>query len=60
LAATLPRAVRDAYRLDTVLDEPLRVVLSTTLASIRGLQQQVKMLDKTIAHELASIRCTTG
>jgi transposase len=55
LAATLQRAARDAYRLDKVLDEPLRVVLSTTMASIRSLQQQVKTLDKTIARELAGI-----
>jgi transposase len=55
LAATLQRAARDAYRLDTVLDEPLRVVLSTTMASIRSLQQHVKTLDKTIAREVAGI-----
>jgi len=55
LAATLQRAARDAYRLDKVLDEPLRVVLSTTMASIRSLQQQVKTLDKTIAREVAGI-----
>lgn len=55
LATTLQRAARDAYRLDKVLDEPLRVVLSTTMASIRGLQQQVKLLDQTIARELVSI-----
>jgi transposase len=55
LATTLQRAARDSYRLDKVLDEPLRVVLSTTMASIRGLQQQVKTLDKTIARELSGI-----
>jgi hypothetical protein len=55
LAATLQRAARDSYRLDQRLDAPLRVVLSTTMASIRSLQQQVKLLDKTIARELAGI-----
>jgi transposase len=55
LAATLQRAARDSYRLDKVLQEPLRLVLGTTLASIRSLQQQLKTLDKTIAQELAAI-----
>jgi transposase len=55
LAATLQRAARDSYRLDKVLQEPLRLVLGTTMASIRTLQQQLKALDKTIAQELAAI-----
>lgn len=55
LAATLQRAARDSYRLDKVLQEPLRLVLGTTLATIRSLQTQLKTLDKTIAQELASI-----
>ena len=55
LAATLQRAARDSYRLDKVLQEPLRLVLGTTLATIRSLQSQLKSLDKTIAQELASI-----
>jgi len=49
LAATLQRATRDSYRLDKVLQEPLRLVLGTTLATIRTLQTQLKTLDKTIA-----------
>jgi transposase len=55
LAATLQRAARDSYRLDKVLQEPLRLVLGTTLATIRSLQSQLKILDKTIAQELAAI-----
>jgi transposase len=55
LAATLQRAARDSYRLDKVLQEPLRLVLGTTLATIRTLQTQLKTLDKTIAAELAAI-----
>lgn len=55
LAATLQRAARDSYRLDKVLAEPLRLVLGTTMATIRTLQQQLKALDKTIAQELAAI-----
>lgn len=55
LAATLQRAARDSYRLDKVLQEPLRLVLGTTLATIRSLQTQLKTLDKTIAQELAAI-----
>jgi transposase len=55
LAATLQRAARDSYRLDKVLAEPLRLVLATTLATIRTLQQQLKAIDKTIAQELATI-----
>jgi transposase len=55
LAATLQRAARDSYRLDKVLQEPLRLVLGTTLATIRTLQSQLKTLDKTIGQELATI-----
>jgi Transposase/Transposase IS116/IS110/IS902 family len=55
LATTLQRAARDSYRLDKVLQEPLRLVLGTTLATIRTLQTQLKTLDKTIAQELAAI-----
>jgi transposase len=55
LATTLQRAARDSYRLDKVLQAPLRLVLGTTLATIRALQTQLKSLDKTIALELAAI-----
>jgi len=55
LAQTLQRAARDAYRLDKVLAEPLRIVLSTTMANIRALTAQLKTLDQTIAAELQAI-----
>jgi transposase len=55
LATTLQRAARDSYRLDKVLAEPLRLVLGTTMATIRTLQQQLNALEKTIAQELAAI-----
>src|SRR5215212_10073545 len=55
LARTLQQSARDSYRLDKVLQEPLRLVLGTTLTSIRSLQSQLKSLDKTIAQELAAI-----
>ncbi len=55
VATTLERAARDSYRLDRVLQEPLRLILATTLASIRGLQAQLKTLDATIARELAGL-----
>lgn len=55
IATTLQRAAKDAYRLDKVLQEPVRLVLATTMASIRTLQQQLAAVDKTIAQELATI-----
>jgi len=55
LAATLQRAARDSFRLDRVLDEPLTLVLGTTMATIRTLQAQLKALDATIARELRAI-----
>ena len=55
VAATLTRAARDSYRLDRVLDEPVTLVLGTTMATIRTLQAQLKEVDKTIARELVAI-----
>jgi transposase len=55
VAATLARAARDSYRLNRVLDEPLTLVLGTTLATIRTLHAQLKEVDKTIARELDAI-----
>jgi transposase len=55
LAQTLQQAARDSYRLHKVLNEPLRIVLSTTMANIRSLAAQLKTLDKTIAAELQAI-----
>ncbi len=55
VAATLARAARDSYRLDRVLDEPVTLVLGTTMATIRTLQAQLKAVDTTIVRELAAI-----
>jgi transposase len=58
LAATLQRAARDSFRLDQVLDEPLTLVLGTTMATIRTLQAQLKAVDATIARELRAVSQT--
>ena len=55
IAAALTRAARDSYRLDRVLDEPVTLVLGTTMATIRTLSAQIKEVDKTIARELAAL-----
>jgi transposase len=60
LAATLARAARDSFRLGKVLDEPLTLVLGTTMATIRTLQAQLKAVDKTIAQELAAVPQTVS
>jgi transposase len=59
-AQVLQRAARDSFRLDKVLDDPLTVVLGTTMATIRTLQAQLKALDTTIAYELKAIPQTVG
>ena len=55
LAQTVQQAARDSYRLAKVLNEPLRIVLSTTMTNIRTLSAQLKTLDKAIASELQAI-----
>lgn len=60
VAATLQRAARDSFRLDKVLDEPLAVVLGTTMGTIRTLQAQLRAVDTTIARELKAIPQTLG
>lgn len=55
LAETLQRAARDSYRLDKVLDEPLTLILGTTMATIKTLQRQVQEVDKTIARGLEAL-----
>ncbi len=55
VAATLQRAARDSFRRDQVLDEPLTVVLGTTMGTIRTLQAQLRAVDTTIARERKAI-----
>jgi transposase len=55
LATTIQRAARDSYRLDKVMDEPVTLVLGTTMATIRTLQKHIQEVDKTIARELESL-----
>jgi transposase len=54
-ATRLQQAAKDSYRLPPALDDPLRVVLGSTRATIDTLQRQLKALDRTIATELAGI-----
>ncbi len=58
VAQTLQRAARDSYQLHQVLQEPLRMILGTTLATIRVLQAQLRRLDKTIGHDLRGVPTT--
>lgn len=55
LAATVQRLARDSYRLDKALDEPVSLVLATTMANIRAFQRQLDLVDKTIARELEAL-----
>lgn len=55
VAATLRRAARDSYRLGHGLDEPVSLILATTMSTIHTLQDQLRALDKTIARELAGL-----
>lgn len=57
-AHKLQRAAKDSYRLHQAMADPLRLVLSTTRATITTLQHQLKLVDRTIAHELAGIAQT--
>jgi transposase len=54
-ATRLHQAASDSYRLHRAMHDPMRLVLSTTRATITTLQQQLTMVDRTIAHELAGI-----
>jgi hypothetical protein len=49
VAETLRQAACHSYRLAPGLDEPLKLILTTTLATIRTLQSQLRMVDRTIA-----------
>jgi transposase len=59
-ATKLQQAASDSYRLHRALQDPLRLVLGTTRATITTLQQQLKTVDRTIGRELAGIEQTVG
>lgn len=54
-ATALQQAAKDSYRLQPALEDPMRLVLGTTRATIDTLQRQLKDLDRTIARELAAL-----
>jgi hypothetical protein len=49
VATTRKPAARHSYRLAPGLDEPLKLILKTTLATIRTLHDQLRAVDRTIA-----------
>jgi transposase len=55
VAITLQQAARHSYRLPPGLDEPLKLILTTTLATIRTLQGQLRAVDRTIAQDVAAL-----
>ena len=55
VATTLQQAARHSYRLPPGLDEPLKLILTTTLATIRTLQSQLRAVDRTIAQDVAAL-----
>lgn len=55
VASTLKSAARDSYQLDRALNEPVSLILATTMATIRTLSRHLAELDKTIARELATL-----
>jgi transposase len=59
-ATRLQQAASDSYRLHRAMQDPMRLVLGTTRATITTLQQQLKTVDRTIARELAGIEQTVG
>lgn len=55
VATTLQQAARHSYRLAPGLDEPLKLILKTTLATIRTLHDQLRAVDRTIAQDIATL-----
>jgi len=55
VATALQQAARHSYRLAPGLDEPLKLILTTTLATIRTLQSQLRAVDRTIAQDIAAL-----
>jgi transposase len=55
VATTRKPAARHSYRLAAGLNEPLKLILATTLATIRTLQGQLRAVDRTIAQDVAAL-----
>jgi transposase len=60
VATTLQQAARHSYRLAPGLDEPLKLILKTTLATIRTLHDQLRAVDRTIAQDIAALLAEIG
>ena len=58
VATLLQQAACHSYRLASGLDEPLKLILTTTVATIRTLQGQLRAVDRTIAE--AHCRSASG
>ena len=52
VAAVVKRAARDSYRPHPALNEPLSLILGTTLENIHTLSQQIKKIDQAIEREV--------
>ncbi len=52
VATVIKRAAQDSYRPHPSLNEPLNLILSTTLENIRTLTHQIKRLDQAIEREV--------
>jgi transposase len=55
VAASLRRAARQSYHLNSALQPPVELVLGMTRATIRILQAQLLMVDQTVARELRAL-----
>lgn len=55
VAASLQRAARQSYQLNSALQPPVGLVLAMTRATIRILQAQLVTVDQTIARELRAV-----
>jgi transposase len=55
VAETVKQAARRSYRLPARMVEPVNLVLSSSLATIRALSAQLKPMDKVIAAELEAV-----
>jgi transposase len=59
VAASLRRAARESYQLNSALQAPIGLVLGMTRATIRILQAQLLTVDQTIARELRALPAHT-